>query len=275
MNKPNLLYVSDLYYEAKQRRYADEDLYMTAQLRDSFNITICHPQDTQPFEGVADMIVCRNTGPVIYYQQSYNAFRDRLIANKKVVYNSLSGQADMLGKQYLVDLSQKGYPVIPTIDDLADFNHLPSVDTYFKKPKQGADSHGIELVSKENLDNLNLSASLLQPKIEIDYEVSFYYIDEELQYVLYAPDKHKRWQLVSYDYSAEDLRFAQQFIKWNKLEYGVQRVDACRTMDGRLLLVELEDLNPYLSLLDQQEATRLCFVNNFKLSLFKVLQTHS
>lgn len=270
MAKPNLLFVTDLYYDAKQRRYADEDIYLTSQLRDSFNITICNPLDTKPFEDAVDMIVCRNTGPVIYYQQAYDDFRSRLIANKKVVYNSLSGQADMLGKQYLVDLCVKGYPVIPTIDDLTDLSLLPSVDAYFVKPKQGADSHGIALVNAADLDKLTLSEQLLQPNVEIVYEVSFYYIDKELQYALYAPDNQKRWQLEYYDYSAEDLAFAQEFIKWNKLDYGVQRVDACRTADGSFLLVELEDLNPYLSLLDLDESTRQAFVVNFKRSMSQV-----
>ena len=45
-----------------------------------------------------------------------------------------------------------------------------------------------------------------------------------------------------------DLDFARRFVDWNTLDHGVQRVDACRTPEGDLLLVELEDLNPYLSL---------------------------
>lgn len=274
MAKPNLLFVTDLYYDANQRRYADEDIHLTSQLRDCFNITISHPLDTRPIEDAVDMIVCRNTGPVIYYQQQYQDFRDRLVANERVVYNSLSGQADMLGKQYLVDLSRQDYPVIPTIDDLSDISLLPNVDTYFVKPKQGADSHGIALVSEENLDKLTLSEQLLQPKVEIEYEVSFYYIDKALQYALYAPDNKRRWQLKRYDYSVEDLDFAQKFVNWNKLDYGVQRVDACRTIDGRLLLVELEDLNPYLSLLDLDEPTRQSFVINFKRSLRQVIDKY-
>ena len=32
------------------------------------------------------------------------------------------------------------------------------------------------------------------------------------------------------------------------IDHGIQRVDACRAPGGQLLLVELEDLNPYLSL---------------------------
>ena len=43
----------------------------------------------------------------------------------------------------------------------------------------------------------------------------------------------------------------------------IQRVDACRTKDGALLLVELEDLNPYLSLLETDEKTRRIFMRDF------------
>ena len=51
----------------------------------------------------------------------------------------------------------------------------------------------------------------------------------------------------------EDLAFAERFIEWNNLDWGIQRVDACRSKQGELLLVELEDLNPYLSLLELSE----------------------
>ena len=53
-----------------------------------------------------------------------------------------------------------------------------------------------------------------------------------------------------------------KFIKWNNINNAIERVDACRTKDGKLLLVELEDLNPYLSLLDLDEDTRKKFVND-------------
>ena len=33
-------------------------------------------------------------------------------------------------------------------------------------------------------------------------------------------------------------------------------------MDGRLLLIELEDLNPYLSILEVEEKTRNTFLND-------------
>ena len=53
------------------------------------------------------------------------------------------------------------------------------------------------------------------------------------------------------------------FIDWNTIDKGIQRVDACRAKDGRLLLVELEDLNPYLSLLEVDDKTREIFLTDF------------
>jgi len=61
-------------------------------------------------------------------------------------------------------------------------------------------------------------------------------------------------------FTNEDIKFAEKFIKWNKIKNGIQRVDACRTQDGKLLLVELEDLNPYLSILELDENTREKFI---------------
>jgi len=78
---------------------------------------------------------------------------------------------------------------------------------------------------------------------------------------MYAPDKNKRWALKRYGPTSEDISFADSFINWNTIYQGIQRVDACRTRDGRLLLVELEDLNPYLSILDLDENTRNKFMS--------------
>ena len=265
--KPTVLFVTDLYYEAKGRPYYAEDIFLSSQLREDFNIIICHPTDTLPFESIVDVIIFRNTGPVIYYQKAYDAFRHRHLHEKIVVYNSLTGQADMRGKHYLVELTKKGFPVIPTVDSKATIDLLPPSEAYIIKPKGGADSIGMQVVDSDALREVDFHNTLLQPKIDIRYEVSFYYVDDELQYALYAPDPNKRWQLERYTYSDEDVRFAKKFIDWNPLEYGIQRVDACRTGDGELLLVELEDLNPYLSLLDIEEKVCQQFIEKFKLSL--------
>jgi hypothetical protein len=50
-------------------------------------------------------------------------------------------------------------------------------------------------------------------------------------------------------------------------------VDACRTREGELLLVEIEDLNPYLSLGLVGDQTRDSFVASMTESLHRFLDT--
>lgn len=244
--RPTLLYVSDLTYPAKGRRYCDEDIYLTATLREAFDLAICHPADAANLMAGFDTVVVRNSGPVIDYPDTYQHFRDQAKATGQRVYNPLTGKADMAGKQYLIDLTGQGYPVIPTIDSPDHLDRLPQTAEYVVKPKAGADSHGLGFVTRDELAGKR--DLLIQPKIDFRYEVSFYFVNHDFQYALNAPDPAKRWELTRYDATEQDLEFAQKFIDWNDLGHGIQRVDACRTQDGDLLLVELEDLNPYLSL---------------------------
>lgn len=270
-----LLFVTDLYYEAKGRAYYEEDLFLTSKLREDFQLVICHPEDTETFEEDFDLIVFRNAGPVANFKDKYQAFRNRVVSNHLKTYNSFDGKADMNGKEYLIELTNANFSVIPTIDTLNSLDKLPDVETYIVKPKDGADSIGMEFVSKNELAakvNPIKKNTLVQPFINFDYEVSFYFIDREFQYALYAPDKSKRWELKEYIPSKEDLAFAECFIEWNNLDWGIQRVDACRTEQGELLLVELEDLNPYLSLLEISPEKRHTFVETMKKSLRKAFQ---
>jgi len=269
--KPKLLFVTDLYYQAKQREYAAEDLFLTSYLRDHCHLILCHPKDTAPFERDVDGIVFRNTGPVIYYQQEYGAFRRRLLAAEIPVYNSLDGRADMQGKQYLVELTTAGFPVIPTIDTVQEIERLPRAASYIIKPKVGADSIGMRSLGGDEIASLDLREALLQPRVDIRYEVSFYFLDGVLQYALHAPDHAKRWKLEPYPCSPDDEAFAQRFVDWNAMRHGIQRVDACRTEEGDLLLVELEDLNPFLSLLDLSDDVRERFLDSFRRSLMSAL----
>ena len=269
-----ILFVTDLYYEAKGRLYYEEDLFLTSKLREDFELAICHPKDVETFEKDVDLIVFRNAGPVANFKDKYQQFRKRIVSNKLKTYNSFNGKADMNGKQYLIDLTKENFPVIPTVDTIKSFNKLPNKDTYVIKPKDGADSIGMTFLSEEEVfEQVDLTSkdTLIQPLINFEYEVSFYFIDKEFQYALYAPDKDRRWELKEYNPTEEDLEFALRFIEWNNLDWGIQRVDACRNENGELLLVELEDLNPYLSLLELNENTRNNFVERFKKSLIKSL----
>ncbi|MDR8018556.1 hypothetical protein [Nesterenkonia aerolata] len=246
--RPRVLYVTDLAYSARGRRYCDEDIALSTRLRRSFDIALCHPGDAVSLMDGFDVVLVRNSGPVIHYPEDYAAFVEHAKATGAKVLTQLSGKADMAGKQYLLDLYSKGYPVTPTIETPSDLHRLPSASKYAVKPKFGADSVGLRYLKREELTELDWDGLLVQPRIDFEYEVSFYFVDHDFHYALYTPDPARRWDLQPYEPNDEDLAFAQGFIDWNDIEHGVQRVDACRTRTGGLLLVELEDLNPYLSL---------------------------
>ncbi|MFD9704745.1 hypothetical protein [Lentzea sp. NPDC059081] len=270
MPRPKILYVSDLSYPAKGRRYCDEDIHLTAALQQTFDLAICHPTQAADLMEAFDTVVVRNSGPVIDYPEAYTHFRTTAKATGHPVYNPLTGKADMAGKQYLLDLTEEGFPVIPTVDTPDHLDRLPPTTEYVVKPKAGADSHGLKFVKREDLGEKQEDV-LIQPKIDFRYEVSFYFVDHDFQYALNAPDPAQRWELAQYTPSDDDLEFAQKFIDWNDLDHGVQRVDACRTQEGELLLVELEDLNPYLSLDRTSDETRARFVEAMTGSILRSL----
>ena len=261
-NLKKILYLTDLYYQAKGRNYCEEDLYITSILKDNFDVVLCHPQNSESFEENVDLIVFRNTGSVLGYKEVYDNFIQRVKKNNLNTFNDFKGKADMCGKQYLLDLTLEDYPVIPTVDSIDNLDLLPIVDSYVIKPKDGADSLGLKIVYKDELYTENLSEDMLiQPTIDFKYELSFYFLNNEYQYALYAPNPNKRWELKEYNPTKEEISFAQKFIDWNTIEKGIQRVDACKTQDNNLLLMELEDLNPYLSLFELKDDKRRNFVS--------------
>jgi hypothetical protein len=273
-DRSRLLYVTDLAYPARGRRYGDEDVFLTSRLRAHFDLALCHPLDAAALMDAFDAVVVRNSGPVLGYQKEYDAFRARALSTGTPVYNPLTGKADMAGKQYLVDLTAAGHPVIPTVDSAADLHLLPAAARYVVKPKFGADSLGLRTVPAARVADAPLAdgSVLVQPRIDFVHEVSFYFVDDDFQYALYAPDPKRRWELKPYTATAADLEFASRFIDWNGLGAGIQRVDACRAPDGALLLVELEDLNPYLSLDALTEEARDAFVTALTASLSRFVR---
>lgn len=196
-----ILYLTDLCYQAKGREYFREDLYITGVLKDHFDIAICHIKNAEAYEDQADLIVFRNTGSVIGYRDTYDCFVRRVHEKGLNTYNTFDGKADMRGKQYLVDLSAEGFPVTPTVDRIENIARLGECARYVIKPKDGADSIGLEFLTKEELLSRNLSSGemLIQPAVDFLYEVSFYYVNDRMVYAMYAPDKGKRWALRKYE----------------------------------------------------------------------------
>ncbi|MGW7429858.1 hypothetical protein ACWGIN_09910 [Streptomyces sp. NPDC054861] len=268
----SLLYVTDLGYQARGRRYCDEDIWLSGRLREEFDLALVHPLDAAALIDRFDAVVVRNSGPVLHYQEAYDHFRAAALAAGTRMFNSLTGKGDMAGKEYLLHLSREGFPVIPTAGYREEFARLPKADEYVVKPLLGADSVGLRFVDGADLADVDPAGMLVQPRIPFTYEVSFYFVGRDFQYALHAPDPEARWVLRPYEPTGPDLEFARRFVDWNDLPYGIQRVDACRAPDGELLLVELEDLNPYLSLDLVGEAERERFVAAMTSSLRELLR---
>jgi hypothetical protein len=216
--------------------------------------------------------VVRNSGPVAGYPAAYAEFREWATANDALVYNELTGRGDMLGKGYLLELHALGMPVIPTTTPGA-LDAIPSAAQYVAKPLHGADSAGIVLLSAADAATFDSPDMIIQPRIDMHAELSFVFVDDDAQYALTTIPGRERWQLQPYAATEDDLAFARRFIAWNDMRHGIQRVDACRTPSGELLLVELEDLNPYLSLDLLADEPRERFVESFAAALRRLLAT--
>ena len=243
-----VLYVTDPTYVAQGREYAGEDRWLSARLAQTYDVRTCLPTEATDLMDAFDVVVVRNSGPALGYLQEYRRFRRRALATGRPVYNELTGKADMLGKQYLLDLSAAGYPVVPTVGTVQEIDRLPASERYVVKPLLGADSSGLYLATAEELAADEPVEAIVQPLVDIAYEVSFYFVDDTFVYALFTPDPARRWELEPYQPREDDVAFARRFVEWNEIRHGIQRVDACRTATGELLLLELEDLNPFLSL---------------------------
>src|SRR5690349_18845475 len=119
-----ILYLTDLYYKANGRNYYEEDIYITSKLKSHFNILIGHPQQVLSYINCADLIVFRNTGPVMQYKNYFVQFVEEVKNRNILTFNSFDGKADMKGKDYLLQLTKDGFPVIPTIDKIAHLDLL-------------------------------------------------------------------------------------------------------------------------------------------------------
>lgn len=179
--------------------------------------------------------------------------------------NLFNGKGDQNGKKYLVDLYKNGYQVIPTFDSLESLGSEKS-EIYLAKPIYGGSSEGILTISKDGLKDVDIKAYVVQPKLDFDFEISFYYIDNQFQYALKTTSS--RWELEQYIPADSELKTAQRFADWNPI-IGIQRIDFLKMHDGSILLLELEDWCPYLSIFDGVELDSGTFIKNLAKTIGK------
>lgn len=183
------------------------------------------------------------------------------------IYNPLIFKGDIEGKDYLTVLFGQGYPVIPSIDKIDDLHLIPNSEYYWIKPKFSCDGIGAEKLSKYDLLRRNPKGYIIQPFFEFDYEPSFFFIDNQFHHAIWTKHRLLSDDVALYDPLPDDLAFAEQFVQWTGLPCGTQRIDAIRTLDGKLLLTEIENFCPYLYLEETGNEEGLKFLNAFRKSL--------
>lgn len=78
----------------------------------------------------------------MWYKDYFKRFLEEVKEKGVITFNSFDGKADIQGKDYLLQLTQEGYPVIPTVEHTEDLSRLGSADRFVVKLKEGADSIG-------------------------------------------------------------------------------------------------------------------------------------
>ena len=227
----------------------------------------------------ADIIIRRNTwkedGKIQEYQKEVEKVTQRLKYINKLKVN-FNGRFDAKGKEYLVELYKKGYSVIPTIQDKKDVEKLPECEKYLLKPLDSYDGIGQLKVTKQELNKIINKKYIIQPIMEFQSEVQFYFINYEFQYALeFIPSKIPVYpDPVEYKYNEEELKLAKSFANLNDKLIGVQRIDFIKTKENKLLLLEIEDAAPYLDLDMLKEEKRKQFITNYKKMIYNFYTTN-
>ena len=112
------------------------------------------------------------------------------ILSKNLPRINFDGKFDNKGKHYLAELYNKGYDVVPTINDINNIEKLNSYNNFLIKPVNGYAGYGIKEVNKENVINEWDKDYVIQPKINFDSEVQFYFVGNKYEFAqIFVPKK--------------------------------------------------------------------------------------
>lgn len=260
-----------LFLTNKNNGAFEEDQQLIKFLSKDFDLIVSHPLDCVSLLSQVEGVIIRNIWPTHEYADQWENIRQKIIDFGLPTYNSLLGNGDNKGKDYLLKLFQNNYQVIPSVDSLKDLSLLGNQEFYWIKPKYGCDGSGAGKYSKDELKGKDLSDYIIQPYVEFVSEPSFFFIDQNFSHAITTSNRLADTGIKIYNATNEDLIFAKVFVDWNKLSNGIQRIDTVRTKTSELLLTEIEDLCPYLYIDDISVGHKQFFLNNIRASVIKTL----
>ncbi len=254
-----------------------EDIWLArAFQKDGHKVAIVDKNYDEKLDSLFDVFLLRNTWDTeatIETIKKKSDFRKRIIS-KNLPRINFDGKYDGTNKEYLVKLYNDGYPVIPTTDKIEDKCFLEKYNKFILKLKDSYDGIGEILVDKQELEQRFTDAYIIQPYMEFQSEVQFYYIKDKFEYALeFIPSKVPFYpEAVKYIPNEEEIELANVFSKLNRNYYGIQRIDFIKLNNAKLLLTEIEDIAPYLDLNCVDEETRDKFILDYKNMVYEYME---
>lgn len=241
-----VILVTDLSHEDR-----DEDLLLASRLGGECELTLTGPEtaaDLALSRGYPALLI-RNAWPSRRHEEALESIERLAIAGAVTTYNPPSTSRGFReNKSYLADLYGRGLSVVPTwLTIQAAVAAIGRDARAVFKPIDGCSSEGVRV---GKLISLPTEGGIFQPYVEHVHEVSLFYIDGVFSHAIQSAGEGvgHRWDLSSFLPSERDLAFGRAVVAGNGLAYGIQRIDALRTARGGLLLNEIEDFMPFLSL---------------------------
>ena len=250
----DLLFITNPENDARE-----EDAFLANCLSHDWNVTMVNPEKALTLMPKVNRCIIRNACPSRQFEVPFSKLEHLAHAGLVQTYNPMAKRVRGFAenKHYLCTLFQDGFPVIPTWLQPTEMRNAgyPETTSIIQKPLNGCSSWGLV---ETTLGKAIVGDSVIQPKLVFQDELSFFFIDNNFAYALVSagPGAANRWNLTEFTCSTEYLAWATQFVKWNNLPFGIQRIDAGRDNNGKLWLMEVEDTMPYLSLPEISEATR-------------------
>ena len=253
-----------------------EDIYLQERFKKDGNICDIKWVDyDEKLDDYYDVIIRRNTWvgnskDTKSYKSLDGLLIERLV-NKKAKTVNLQG-LDGKGKEYLLDFYRKGLKVIPTLNEALNWNY----DKYvLKQINSFGSSIGQAYVSKDELkEKFNKDKYLIQPKLKFKSEVQTYFINSKLMYAFeYIPSKYPVYPDPIYiNLSKEEEKLATLFSSLSNIKYGMKRVDFLRLEDNSLVLLEIEDNAPHMSLEELDEKYRNKVIDEYVKGIYELLE---
>ncbi len=256
-----------------------EDKYLAESLKKDGNIVdISWIDYDEKLDEKYDVIIRRNTWvdkleKTIKYSKLDNLLKERL-QKKHIKTVNLVGY-DGKGKKYLIDFIKKGYPVIPTFYNVDDALTKTDCDEYILKME---DSYGSGLgqmvVEREKIKEIFKHGYLIQPKLKFKSEIQNYFVGNKLMYVFeYIPSKYPNYpDPISIKLNNKQKDIVCSIAKETGLKVGFQRIDFLKLENDDLLLLEIEDNSPHMSLEELNENYRNIVLEEYKNNLYKYLE---